>query len=116
MTREMGITVGDLREKIKGLPDETEIYITHCEWDSNYCVDTIASVGITGKCEDDDDRKDGCPVGLEFISNDQLEQSDIYTAFQGLAGYEQKDLIFHIIQEDDDLLRMILETYGGSRW
>ena len=117
MYEKNGLTLGDLyrkcKEVLKTAPDDTPIWLVLPGGDESYAVNSIGVTGITIKDPEDEDKPNGCPTGLELITEDTISESDVYAALEAI---DDKDFIIDYIVRHDDILDSILEMYGGKRW
>lgn len=111
-----GLTLRDLKTKLNDISDhvkeDTDLYITFKGWDTAYVVDGIGVCGYELKSPDGYDRVTGCPLGIEFVSKDHVEQTDIYTEVMELSHDDQFDLIMFLFGRDEGLLEKVMEVYG----
>ena len=110
-----GLTLKDfvakLNDVVNKVPDDTEVYITFRGFESDYQVNEIRLVGL-GVETDDEDRKDGCPVCIELITDDDMEQSDIYISLDML---NDDDFVVEYAERHDGIIETILDRYGNVR-
>lgn len=118
MYSSLGLTFGDLKRKIaeisKYVSDDTDLHITFNGFDTDYVVNKIVVVGSDYPNKDEDDRIMGCPIGIEFISEEVIEQSDVYDALASL-GSDAEDFCIEYMEKNGGIDK-VLERYGDPRW
>ena len=118
MYEKNGLTLGDLyrkcKEVLKVAPDDTPIYIVMPGGDTSYDVNRIGLTGIKQSDPDFEDKPDGCPTGLELITEETLSQNDLFKAIDDL-GNDAEDFIIYYIEMRGSILGTLLERYGVGR-
>lgn len=118
MYSKLGLTLGDLKQKLEEISkyakDDTDLYISFDGFTTNYVINKICLVGPDYPEKDDEDRIAGCPVGLEFISEDVIEQDDVLEALDSL-GSDSKDICIEHLERRGGI-DVILDRYGRERW
>lgn len=115
MYDEKGLTLKDLvtklNEVVNKVPDDTNVYITFRAFQTDYQIHEIRLVGL-GVATDDDDTKNGCPACIEFISEDTIEQGDVYKAIEDLNDDE---FVVDYASAHEDIIDSIIEMYGNVK-
>lgn len=115
MYDEKGLTLKDLvmklNEVVNKVPDDTDIYITFRAFKDDYHVNEIRVVGLD-VTTDDDDIKNGCPSCIELISDDTIEQGDVYKAIEDLNDDE---FVADYVGTHGDIIDSIISMYGNVK-
>lgn len=111
-----GLTLKDivakLNDVVNKVPDDTEVYITFRQFDSDYQINEVRLVGLDIATDDDDEKK-GCPACIEFISDDVVEESDIYTALECI---NDEEFIVDYAERHGGIIQTIIDRYGNPRY
>lgn len=111
-----GLTLKDivakLNDVVNKVPDDTDVFITFRQFDTDYLINEIRIVGLD-VATDDDDEKNGCPACIEFISEDTIEQSDVYTAMESI---NEDEFVVDYAERHDGIIQTIIDRYGNPRY
>jgi hypothetical protein len=110
-----GLTLKDivakLNDVVNKVPDDTDVYITFRQFDTDYLINEIRLVGLD-VATDDDDTKNGCPSCLELISDDTIEQGDVYKAIEDANDDE---FVVDYVGAHGDIIDSIISMYGNVK-